>query len=107
MSILVVVFLERGCRQGDPLSAYLFILCVEVLFIQIREKNDIHRIKIGDQEIKFSVYADDADLLTSDVSSLRKIFSTCTTFQSYSSLKLTSEKSEAYWSKIGMQRKTG
>ena len=72
--------LERGCRQGDPLSAYLFILCVEVSFIQIRESNDIHGIKIGDHEIKLPAYADDAYFLTSDVSSMRKIFSTCATF---------------------------
>ena len=39
---------------------------VEVLFIQIRENNDIHGIKIGDHEIKLSAYADNADFLTSD-----------------------------------------
>ena len=88
--------LERGTRQGDPLSAYLYPMRRNTI-IQIRENKEVKGIRICDNEIKLSAYADDADFLTSDVSSLETIFQTCATFQLYSSLKLNLEKSEACW----------
>ena len=99
--------LERGTRQGDPLFAYLFILCVESLFIQIREDKNIKGIVISDHEIKLSAYADDADFLTPDVKSLQTILQTCITFQLYSSLKLSLDKSEACWIDTKREAKEG
>ena len=36
----------RGCRQGDPISPYLFLLCVEIMAILIRKNQNIKGICI-------------------------------------------------------------
>ena len=52
----------RGCRQGDPISPYIFILCVEVLGIMIRKSEGVKGIKINNVEFKLSQYADDTQM---------------------------------------------
>ena len=38
--------LERGTRQGDPISAYLFIIVVQVVFRIIKETSNIEGFEI-------------------------------------------------------------
>ena len=41
-------YLERGDRQGDPISAYIFILALEVLSFLVRNNEDMKGLKIFD-----------------------------------------------------------
>ena len=61
--------LERGVRQGDPLSPYLFIIAVEILAIKIREDNNIQGFKFGQEILKLSSFADDMTCFRKDNSS--------------------------------------
>ena len=45
--------IKRGCGQGDPISPYLFILCIEILAIMIRQNKHIKSIFIGETELFF------------------------------------------------------
>jgi hypothetical protein len=89
---------QKGCRQGDPISSYLFVICVEILAIMIRENKDIKGIKIGKTENKISQYADDTEvLLEGDEQSFVKTLEVINLFGKVSGLKLNTNKSCAIW----------
>jgi hypothetical protein len=55
--------LERGCRQRDSLSPYLFIIGVELLSLNIKSSPQIKGVLINETEPLISQYADDTCLL--------------------------------------------
>ncbi len=61
---------ERGVRQGCPLSAYLFILAIEVLANKIRFEKNIKGININNKTIKLSMSADDLTLILTNLANI-------------------------------------
>ena len=90
--------LERGVRQGCPLSGTLFVIAIELLARSIRRSKDIKGITIDEHnEVKLSQYADDTTVLLSDAHSLSKLFDLLSLFERCSGLKLNQTKSEMLW----------
>ena len=65
--------IQRGVRQGCPLSPYLFIICIELLSNKIIKDPDIKGINIAGTEFKTSLFADDAAFI---MDGTRKSFET-------------------------------
>ena len=84
--------LSRGTKQGDPLSPYLFILVLEILFIQVRNDPSVQGFKIGDIEIKLSAFADDTAFFVRNKGSINRLLNVMRKFGEFSSLHANVEK---------------
>ena len=86
--------LEKGARQGDPISAYLFILALEVLFELIKNNDDIRGITIFNHTFLYTAFADDSTFFLNDLLSVKNLIDTFTVFSLFSGLKANFSKCE-------------
>ena len=97
--------LQRGCRQGDPISPYLFILCSEYLTLALKNERNLEGITINRRERKCSQYADDTSIfLKSTENNLKLCLSILNWFYQISGLKINIQKTKVI--KLGPIRET-
>lgn len=87
---------DRGTRQGCPLSPLLFALTLETLAEAVRTHHGFSGVKLGDNESRISLYADDILLfITNPEKSIPTLILIINEFGLFSGYKINYNKSEA------------
>ena len=86
--------LERGTRQGDPISAYLFIIALEVVFSLIKANPEIEGFQFFSHTFLYSVYADGTTFFLKNEKSATEVIKAFDEFSLFSGLKSNNAKCE-------------
>ena len=86
--------IERSTRQGDPISPIVFILGLELLLVSIRSDYNIKGIKIENNELKMTTYADNVSYFMKDDTSAMMFLEKIEAFSKVSGLAVNRSKSE-------------
>jgi hypothetical protein len=96
--------LARGIRQGCPISAFIFILCAEMLANKMRDDQKIEGINLGNNCYKILQFADDTALIIKNVESLERSLKVLDMFYKVSGLRLN--KAKTIVTKLGKKNNT-
>ena len=89
--------LKSGTRQGCPLSPLLFNIVLELVARAIRQEKKIKGIKLGKDEAKLSLFADDMTVYLEDpIISAQNLLKLISNFSKVSGYKVNVQKSQAF-----------
>ena len=79
--------LKKGTRQGGPISGYLSILVLEVLFAVIKSNKKINCLKIFEHKFLYGAYANDTMFFLKNQKSVIEVLKVFDRFLKVSGLK--------------------
>ena len=91
--------IERGVRQGCPLSAILYVLCAEVLAAEIRSNSKIvgYKFNKGKNEHKLNAYADDKTVCVTTKPSIHELFKVFHRYEVATNARVNKDKTVGLW----------
>lgn len=101
---------QRGLRQGDPLSPYLFIICAEAFSIMLQQAELDHSIEgvqicTGAPRINHLFFADDSLIvMKASAASVSRLQQILALYEDQSGQKINRDKSSAFLSKKTSQQ---
>ena len=84
--------LQKGAQQGYPITAYLFILCLGIVFVLIKANKRAKGINIFKHTYLYSAYADETTFFLRDKRFIKELLNIFATFSKNSGLKQNHEK---------------
>ena len=93
--------IQRGVRQGCPVSSLIFILCVEILAAKINNNNEIKGIQLKTgksiDHVKITQYADDGTLFLNNIAEMTEAINVIKVFSKLAGTELNLDKCEGLW----------
>lgn len=92
-------WVTRSVRQGCGLSPLLYVLCIELFAIKIRNDPHISGLKLPslNDEIRISQYADDSTIILTNYKSVQKVFLISELYCKASGALINKDKSSGLW----------
>ena len=91
------ISLKRGVRQGCPLSAFLYVLVMEVFAIQLRTNPNIVGFNIEGEKIVSAHYMDDTTIIIKQNRCFKEVIKELTDYEEASGAKVNYEKTKGLW----------
>ena len=95
--------IERGVRQGCPLSMILYIILAEVTIENIRQNKNIKGITISQKEIKVSAFADDTTLYIGENNSFKHLQTQLHDLELFAGIKYNRKKCVGMWLGVNIE----